>query len=171
MPEELRVYTDGACIRNPGPGGYAGVVLRGEEQRIVRGGEAMTTNNRMEIRAAVESLLLLDGMPGTAGARVLLYSDSRYLTDAFNKGWIDKWRSRGWRRKKNAPVKNLDLWTSLLGAMGGRDVSCLWIRGHGGHTLNILCDRIANEEARKAAGGPDAAGARRAKPTLFWGED
>ena len=146
------IYTDGACIHNPGPGGFAAIIENGNVLYTVRGGEPYTTNNRMEMRAAIEPLLALDGLPGVRDSAIAVYSDSTYMVNAFNKRWLEKWQRNGWRKKNKERVKNQDLWRDLLAAVRGRSVSFVWIRGHANHRMNEACDRIANEQARKAVG-------------------
>ncbi len=150
----VKIYTDGAARGNPdGPGGY-GVILHYTDskgtlhEREFSRGYRRTTNNRMELMAAIVGLEAL-----TRPCRVELYSDSRYLTDAFNQGWITNWISKGWKRGKNEPVKNVELWRRLLAAMEGHDVSFIWVKGHDGHALNERCDALATA----AADGADLA--------------
>ena len=146
------IYTDGACIHNPGPGGFAAIIELGSVLYTVRGGEPDTTNNRMEMRAAIEPLLALDGLPGARDSVITVYSDSAYLVNAFNGGWLEKWQRNGWRNKNKGRVKNQDLWRDLLAAVRGRSVSFVWIKGHANHRMNEACDRISNEQARRAVG-------------------
>ena len=147
---EVTVYTDGACIGNPGPGGYGVVLVHGSQRRELSGGRRLTTNNRMEILAAIEGLQALK-----EPCSVTLHSDSLYLVDAIVKGWADRWRKNGWMRTKNERALNPDLWQRLLEQCQKHDVSFRWVKGHAGHPLNERCDRLANGEARKEGQPPD----------------
>ena len=145
---KVEIYTDGAARGNPdGPGGY-GVVLRytdskGElHEKELSQGYIKTTNNRMELLAAIRGLEALK-----TPCDVDLYSDSKYLVDAFNQKWIDGWIAKGWKRGKNEPVKNPDLWKALLKAMEGHNVNFVWVKGHNGHPLNERCDILATTAA------------------------
>ena len=138
----IEMFTDGACKGNPGPGGW-GVLLRapGLEKELF-GGEAHTTNNRMELMAAIVGLEAL-----TRPCRVTLYSDSQYLVKAFTEHWLDEWIKKGWKRGQNQPVKNVDLWKRLLKAMEPHEVEFVWVRGHDGHPQNERCDKLATSAA------------------------
>ena len=149
-PTLIDIYTDGACIGNPGPGGFAAIIDAGNARYTITGGEHDTTNNRMEIRAALEPLLALDVIPAAHGAKTVIHSDSAYLVNAFSKGWLERWRQNGWRTKAKRRVKNRDLWTEMLGAVRGRSITFNWIRGHAGHEMNERCDSLSNMQARKA---------------------
>lgn len=145
---QVKIYTDGAARGNPeGPGGY-GTVLeyvdpRGTlHTREYSQGYVKTTNNRMELMAAIAGLEALN-----RPCQVELYSDSKYLVDAFNQHWIDSWLKKGWRRGKNEPVKNVDLWKRLLEAMKPHQVSFIWVKGHDGHPQNERCDKLATSAA------------------------
>ena len=143
-----KIYTDGAARGNPdGPGGY-GTILQYTDvkgtlhEREFSGGYRKTTNNRMELMAAIVGLEAL-----TKPCQVELYSDSKYLTDAFNQHWIDGWVRKGWKRGKNEPVKNTELWKRLLTAMEPHQVRYIWVKGHDGHEQNERCDRLATSAA------------------------
>lgn len=145
---EVNVYTDGSARGNPdGPGGY-GTVLSfidstgKEHRRELSGGYKKTTNNRMELMAAIVGLEAL-----IKPCNVSLYSDSQYLVNAFNQHWIDSWIIKGWKRGKNEPVKNVDLWKRLLKAMEPHKVTFIWVKGHAGHPENELCDKLATTAA------------------------
>lgn len=142
--KEVEIFTDGACSGNPGPGGY-GVILRynGREKEL-SGGEAETTNNRMELTAAIEGLKALK-----ESCRVTLYSDSKYLVDAVNEGWVYKWEENGWMRTKREPALNPDLWEELLALMDEHEVTLVWVKGHDGHPENERCDKLAVMETEK----------------------
>lgn len=144
----VKIYTDGSARGNPdGPGGF-GTVLhytdpRGQlHVRELSRGYRRTTNNRMELMAAIVGLEALN-----RPCRVELYSDSRYLVDAFNQHWVDAWIKKGWRRRKNEPVKNVDLWQRLLEAKRPHQVAFFWVKGHDGHAENERCDRLATAAA------------------------
>ncbi|MBR2453091.1 MAG: ribonuclease HI [Clostridia bacterium] len=142
--KKVEIFTDGACSGNPGPGGY-GVVLRynGIEKEL-SGGEKMTTNNRMELTAAIVGLSALKEK-----CAVTLYSDSKYLIDAINCGWALKWRENGWMRNKRDEAQNPDLWERLLELLDMHEVCLVWVKGHAGHPENERCDRLAVMETEK----------------------
>lgn len=134
----VEVYTDGACTGNPGPGGW-GVILRYRgRERELSGYEPLTTNNRMELTAAIQGLNALK-----EPCRVTLYSDSQYLVKAFQAGWIDRWQVNGWRTAGKEPVENQDLWQELLGAAARHEVEWVWVRGHADNPHNNRCDQLA----------------------------
>ncbi len=144
----VEIYTDGAARGNPeGPGGY-GCVLRyidpkGQlHERELSKGFAKTSNNRMELMAAIAGLEAL-----IRPCKVRLYSDSKYLVDAFNQHWIDSWLRKGWKRGKNEEVKNVDLWKRLLEAKKPHEVEFIWVKGHDGHEINERCDKLATAAA------------------------
>ncbi|MHB8767143.1 MAG: ribonuclease HI, partial [Deferrisomatales bacterium] len=145
-PGELVVYTDGGCIGNPGPGGWGALLLRSDGYEEIGGREERTTNNRMEMRAAVEAL-----RRARPGDRVHVLTDSRYLQDGISK-WIRGWKKRGWKKADGGDVLNRDLWEELdaLVSRPGLRVSWEHVRGHSGHLLNERCDQIANGFARGA---------------------
>lgn len=142
------IYTDGSCLRNPGPGGWAAVLtLPGSAARKeICGGCRLTTNNRMEIMGALRALQHLK-----EPCEVELYTDSRYLCDAVGKGWLASWQSRAWRKADKKPVLNRDLWLELLAQLERHRVRMLWLEGHAGHAENERCDCLA----RREAGRPD----------------
>ena len=144
----VKIFTDGAARGNPdGPGGY-GTILQyvdphGElHEREYSQGYIRTTNNRMELMAAIVGLEALN-----RPCEVRLYSDSKYLTDAFNQKWIEGWIRRGWKRGKNEPVKNMDLWKRLLAAAEPHSIQFIWVKGHDGHPENERCDRLSTAAA------------------------
>ena len=139
----VTIYTDGACIGNPGPGGYGAVLLSGEHRKELSGGFANTTNNRMEILAAIVGLETLK-----KPSAVTLYSDSRYLVDAIEKGWAIKWQANGWMRNKKERAVNPDLWERLLDLTKQHDVAFRWVRGHAGNKENERCDKLAVAAAK-----------------------
>ncbi|MBO5277910.1 MAG: ribonuclease HI [Lachnospiraceae bacterium] len=144
----VRIYTDGSARGNPdGPGGYGTILsyIDGngtEHLKELSAGYKKTTNNRMELMAAIAGLEAL-----IKPCTVELYSDSQYLVNAFNQNWIDGWRKKGWKRGKNEPVKNVDLWKRLLEAMKPHEVTFVWVKGHAGHTQNERCDYLATSAA------------------------
>lgn len=145
---KVTIYTDGAARGNPeGPGGYGTILVfvdsKGQEHiRELSGGYKKTTNNRMELMAAIAGLEAL-----TKPCEVELYSDSQYLVKAFNEHWLEGWIKKGWKRGKNEPVKNVDLWKRLLEAMKSHKVNFIWVKGHAGHPQNERCDVLATSAA------------------------
>lgn len=136
--KQVEIYTDGACRGNPGPGGWGAIlVYRGKEKEL-SGGEETTTNNRMELRAAIEALRALK-----EPCRVTLTSDSKYLVDAVTLGWARAWRSKGWKKADRSPALNSDLWEQLLALLEQHEVTLVWVKGHDGHPYNERCDRLA----------------------------
>jgi ribonuclease HI len=148
MIMEVTIYTDGSARGNPeGPGGYGTILVYidpagKEHKREYSGGYRKTTNNRMELMAAIIGLEAL-----TKPCRVRLYSDSQYLVKAFNEKWLESWIKKDWKRGKNEPVKNVDLWKRLLKAMESHQVTFHWVRGHNGHPMNERCDQLATSAA------------------------
>lgn len=145
------VYTDGGCIDNPGPGGWAAVIIRGGSRTELSGGFRLTTNNRMELTACIQGLRAL----GTGEERVTVFSDSRYIVDAVEKGWARRWRERGWMRDSTHIALNHDLWAELLDIIENRDVRFVWVRGHAGNRENERCDELAREAAKRPDLPPD----------------
>ncbi len=144
----VTIYTDGACLGNPGPGGYGAILVYGDRRKELSGGFRLTTNNRMEIMAAIAALEALK-----QSCSVTLYSDSQYLVNAMREGWALRWRENNWRRNKRDMALNPDLWDRLLQAVEASEVDFRWIRGHAGHPENERCDQLA----MAAANGPDLA--------------
>lgn len=144
----VTIYTDGAARGNPdGPGGYGAILVyvdsKGQEhQKELSAGYKKTTNNRMELMAAIVALEAL-----TKPCNVVLYSDSQYLVKAFNDHWLEGWIKKGWKRGKNEPVKNVDLWKRLLKASQAHNVTYSWVKGHNGHPMNERCDQLATAAA------------------------
>ncbi|NLA27765.1 MAG: ribonuclease HI [Firmicutes bacterium] len=141
MPE-VTIYTDGACSGNPGPGGWAAVIITGKTGKTAEiwGGEAHTTNQRMELQAAIEALRALSGP-----SRVSLYSDSAYLVNAFRQRWISRWQVNGWRTAANKPVQNQDLWRGLVALTLKHDVEWFKVKGHSNDFYNERCDTLARQ--------------------------
>jgi len=139
------IYTDGACSGNPGPGGWGAVLRYGDTERELSGGEADTTNNRMELMAAIRALEAL-----TRPVTARIHTDSTYVKDGITR-WIDQWKARGWRTAAKKPVKNKDLWRRLETAMESHDVDWHWVKGHAGHPENERADALARQGAEQAA--------------------
>ena len=135
--KEVTIYTDGACSGNPGPGGWAAILKYGPHEKELSGGEAETTNNRMELSGVIAALGAL-----TERCSVTLYTDSQYIERAINEHWLDSWKKRGWRRK-DGPVKNLELWQELDKLLHAHEVSVHWVKGHAETEYNNRCDALA----------------------------
>ena len=133
------IFTDGACSGNPGPGGWGAILRYRGTERQINGGEANTTNNRMEMMAAIQALEAL-----RRPSRVTLYTDSKYLSDGITK-WIHGWKRRGWKTAGKKPVKNQDLWQRLDAAIAGHDIEWRWVKGHAGHRENERADALARD--------------------------
>ncbi|OQB14773.1 MAG: Ribonuclease H [Firmicutes bacterium ADurb.Bin193] len=142
--KSVKIYTDGACSGNPGPGGWGTILSFNGTEKELSGAEALTTNNRMELTAAIMGLEALK-----EPCHVTLYSDSKYLIDAITLGWAEKWRQNGWMRTKKDKALNIDLWERLLALLEKHRVEFEWVRGHAGHPENERCDRLANEAIKK----------------------
>lgn len=132
------IYTDGACIGNPGRGGYGVVLLYGPKRREISGGFRLTTNNRMELTAAIVGLRAL-----RYRCAVTVYTDSQYLVNGITRGWARRWRANGWMKKQGTPALNADLWEQLLDLCAQHDITFEWIRGHAGNAENEVCDRLS----------------------------
>ena len=142
---EVEIATDGACKGNPGPGGWGALLRAGTTERELSGGEPLTTNNRMELLAAIEALTALK-----RPCRVTLSTDSRYVMDGLTK-WLPGWRRNGWKTADRKPVKNADLWQRLVEAAGPHRIEWRWVKGHAGHPDNERADRLASAAARAAS--------------------
>ncbi|MEM7432718.1 MAG: ribonuclease HI [Pseudomonadota bacterium] len=134
----IEIYTDGACRGNPGPGGWGALLIAGSRRKTLYGGEADTTNNRMELRAAIEALNALKGR-----RTVVLHTDSTYVMKGINE-WMANWKKRGWKTASKKPVKNRDLWQALDEANAKHDVEWRWVKGHDGNPGNEEADELAN---------------------------
>lgn len=145
--KKVTIYTDGACSGNPGPGGWGAVLIYGGHRLEMSGGERQTTNNRMELIAAIEAMSKLN-----QPCEVELWSDSRYLVDGLEKGWAKSWRSRGWKKKDGSPALNPELWERLLELCETHDVTLRWVKGHAENRENNRCDQLAVMESKKFAG-------------------
>ena len=142
----VEIYTDGACSGNPGPGGWGAILRYNGREKELSGGEAQTTNNRMELTAVIMALLALK-----ESCVVELYSDSKYVIDALEKGWAWGWRKRGWVKSDKKPALNPDLWDELLRLCDIHRVSVIWVKGHAEHPENERCDRLAVARAKEFA--------------------
>jgi len=142
--KKVSIYTDGACSGNPGPGGWGAVLLYGSQKKELSGGEAETTNNRMELQGAISALEALKEPCG-----VELYTDSQYIVNAINQKWVYQWRANGWMRTKKDPAKNPDLWERLLGLLETHQVTFHWVKGHADNPYNNRCDELAVAESQK----------------------
>ncbi|HEY4002557.1 MAG TPA: ribonuclease HI [Candidatus Xenobia bacterium] len=140
--KDVQLYTDGSCLGNPGPGGWAAILVYGKRERELVGADPSTTNNRMELLAAVEGLKALK-----EPCQVTLYSDSQYMIKAFTERWIDKWERTGWVTSNKEPVKNVDLWQSLRALTDKHQVKFIHVYGHSGHDYNERCDKLARNAA------------------------
>ena len=136
--KKVEIDTDGACRGNPGKGGWGAILKYGDRIKEISGGERETTNNRMELTAAIEALKLLK-----EPCQVTLTSDSKYLIDAIQKKWIDAWQKKGWKKADKSPVLNVDLWQALLEQLSRHEVEFVWVHGHAGHEYNERCDVLA----------------------------
>ena len=143
--KKVTIYTDGACSGNPGPGGWAAVLQYGDKTKELSGGEAQTTNNRMELLAAISALELLK-----EPCEVDLFTDSQYLCNAINKGWLRGWKAKGWKRKEGE-LKNPDLWQRLDALLVTHAVTFTWVKGHADNEFNNRCDALAVSEREKFA--------------------
>lgn len=147
--KNVQIYTDGACSGNPGPGGWGAVLMYGKAEKEISGGEAVTTNNRMELISVITALGTL-----REPCKVELFTDSQYITNAINFGWLESWRKKDWRRK-GGDVKNLDLWLKLVPLLDMHEVTFTWVKGHAENKHNNRCDELAVTESRKFGKGAD----------------
>lgn len=144
------IYTDGACQGNPGPGGYGVVIIAGQDRKELLGGYRRTTNNRMELMAAIEGLRALPER-----SDVILYTDSRYVADAINLKWVDGWQARRWRKSSKEKVLNVDLWKQLIEQLKRHQVKIEWVEGHAGVRENERADRLSVQAAQRKGLPPD----------------
>ena len=142
---QVEIFTDGACKGNPGPGGWGAIIRSGTRERELSGGESLTTNNRMELMAAIEGLNALK-----RPCHVTLSTDSRYVMDGLTK-WIKGWQKNGWKTAAKQPVKNADLWQALIDAAKPHRIEWLWVKGHAGHPDNERADKLASDAALAAS--------------------
>ena len=150
--KKVEIYTDGACTGNPGKGGFGAVLIYNGVEKEISKGFRKTTNNRMELMAAIEALELLK-----EPCEVDLYSDSKYLTDAINKDWLSSWMKNGWRKADKKPVLNVDLWQKLVQLTEKHSVNFIWVKGHAGNMYNEKCDLLAVSAYTEAAENVDNA--------------
>ncbi|MGI5967254.1 ribonuclease HI [Anaerotruncus sp. AF02-27] len=147
MPKQVEIFTDGACSGNPGVGGWGAVLRFGAHEKELSGGEAETTNNRMELTAVIEALTALK-----EPCEVTVTTDSKYVVDAIEKGWVYGWQKKNWMRAPGEPAKNVDLWKKLLALLRQHKVQFQWVRGHNGHPENERCDTLAVAAIEKIRG-------------------
>lgn len=140
----IKIYTDGACSGNPGPGGWAAVLIAGERTKEISGGFARTTNGRMELTAVINALAALKCPCG-----VHVYTDAAYVVNAINKGWLANWQANGWRKSNKATVHNVDLWQRLVALLQKHEVTFVWVKGHADNQYNNRCDKLAVEAAHR----------------------
>lgn len=143
----VNIYTDGACRGNPGPGGWGAVLIYGENEKRICGGDGETTNNKMELTAVIEALKLLK-----YPCRVILCSDSKYVIDGLKLGWAKGWKKKGWKKSDGKPALNPELWDELLTLSDMHEMEYIWVKGHNGHKYNEICDEMATSEADKYGG-------------------
>ena len=141
--KEVTIYTDGACSGNPGPGGWGAILLYGERKKELSGGAKETTNNRMELTGVITALQALK-----EPCKVTIYTDSQYIVNAVNEGWLYAWAKKGWKRK-GGEVKNPDLWQQVLTLLQKHEVTFIWVKGHAENAFNNRCDEMAVFESRK----------------------
>lgn len=142
--KNIEIYTDGACSGNPGKGGWGAVLVYKNTEKEISGCEKETTNNRMELTAVIMALKALK-----EPCNVKLTTDSKYVCDAVNKGWVYSWKSRGWKKADKKPALNVDLWEQLLELLSIHNVEFNWVKGHNGHKYNERCDELAVSEYNK----------------------
>lgn len=142
--KNVEIYTDGACSGNPGPGGWGAVLIYNGVEKQLSGSEKETTNNRMELSAVITALKALK-----EPCNVTLTTDSKYVCDAVNKGWLNSWKKNSWKKADKKPVLNIDLWQELLPLLDKHRVEFIWVKGHNGHKYNEICDKLAVAEYQK----------------------
>ena len=142
--KKVEIYTDGACSGNPGAGGWGTILVYNGHEKELSGGEANTTNNRMEMMAVIEGLKALK-----EPCEVTLTSDSQYVCNAITKGWAKSWQKNNWIKSNKTQAKNADLWEELLKLLAVHKVNIVWVRGHNGHPYNERCDKLAVEQSQK----------------------
>ncbi len=140
--KHVNIYTDGACRGNPGRGGWGAILVYGNKEREMSGGEPMTTNNRMELSAVISALSVLK-----EPCEVTLTTDSQYIVNAIEKGWLANWQKNNWRKSDRGEVLNMDLWVKLAELVSVHKVSFVWVKGHNGHPYNERCDKLATAVA------------------------
>lgn len=140
----IELYTDGACSGNPGPGGWGAILIYKGTEKVMSGGDKNTTNNRMELTAAIEGLSALKEQ-----CLVKLYSDSKYLIDGMTRGWARSWREKNWKKSDGKPALNVELWEKLLALDEYHEIEYIWVKGHAGNPNNERCDKLAVQEYMK----------------------
>ena len=143
----VKLYTDGSCSGNPGPGGWGAILIYKGVEKELSGGEENTTNNRMELTGLIKGLEALK-----VPCIVEVYTDSKYIVDAIQKGWLSKWRENNWQRTKKESVANVDLWECVLKLLEGHEAEFIWVKGHDTNEYNNRCDRLATDQTKKFAG-------------------
>ena len=144
MQKHITIYTDGSCSGNPGPGGWAAILEYNDAKKEFSGGEYSTTNNRMELTAVIKALSFLK-----EPCEVTLFSDSRYVIDSIQKGWVFSWQKKDWKKADNKPALNVDLWIELLSLLEIHRVNFNWVKGHESNPFNNRCDELAVAESQK----------------------
>jgi ribonuclease HI len=152
IPEKIEVFTDGACLGNPGPGGWGVIINLGGREEILSGSDRFTTNNRMELLGVIRALEFLSDYPDKS---IAVYTDSNYVKNGITS-WIKTWKKNGWKNAKKEPVANQELWKELDGLNEKLNVEYHWVKGHSGHPQNERCDEIAREEAKEAENGRES---------------
>ena len=142
--KEIKIYTDGACSKNPGPGGWGAVLIYKSHRKEISGADAQTTNNRMELTAVIKALECLKEK-----CKIELFTDSKYVCDSIKKGWAESWRNNNWKKSDKKPAINADLWEILLNLISKHDITFNWVKGHAGNTENERCDELATSESKK----------------------
>ena len=142
--KEIKIYTDGECSGNPGPGGWGAVLEYGEHKKELSGGEKDTTNNKMELTAVIKALSALK-----EPCKVILTTDSKYVCDSVTKGWVYSWQKNNWRKADKKPALNIELWEQLLPLLETHQVEFVWVKGHAGHPQNERCDALAVAQSEK----------------------
>jgi len=156
------IYTDGSTLNNPGPGGYAAVLMYQGHRKELSGGFRRTTNNRMELMACIQALLALKDK-----TNAILYCDSKYIVDSITQGWARKWQAQRWKKKNKDPVQNPDLWQQLLKMLDRHNVEMKWVKGHGGKKENERCDELAVQAAQQNNLPPDKGYEKNQSDSLF----
>lgn len=142
--DSVKIYSDGACSKNPGPGGWACILKHQKNELKLSGGEMNTTNNRMELTAIIEALKALK-----KNCNLQIFTDSKYIVDSINKGWAKKWQKNNWMKNKREKAQNVDLWQALLSLIEPHNSEFIWVKGHNGHPENELCDKMAVLQCKK----------------------
>ena len=143
MAKKIEIYTDGACSGNPGPGGWGAVLRYKGIEKELSGGERETTNNRMELTAVIKALQALK-----EPCIITLYTDSKYVSDAFNQGWIYSWMKKDWKKSDGKPVLNRELWQQLYGLWKQHEITLVWVKGHADNIYNNRCDELAVAQSK-----------------------